>query len=73
MKIMNSKVAVAIVTAAQKTQKPVYISTRDLRVDAKSILGVMSLVDIDNIMVVSDNDEAVWKEIMDALEGVPNE
>ena len=69
---MNSKVAVAIVTAAQKTQKPVYISTRDLRVDAKSILGVMSLVDLEGV-VVSDNDEAVWKEIMDALEGVPNE
>ena len=72
MKTMNSKLAIAIVTAAQKTQKPVYISTRDLRVDAKSILGVMSLVDLEGV-VVSDNDEAVWKEIMDALEGVPNE
>ena len=72
MKTMNSKLAIAIVTAAQKTQKPVYISTGQIRVDAKSILGVMSLVDLEGV-VVSDNDEAVWKEIMDALEGVPNE
>jgi phosphotransferase system HPr-like phosphotransfer protein len=72
MKTMNSRVAIDIVMAAQKTQKPVYISRGNIRVDAKSILGVMSLVDLKGV-VVSDNDEAVWKEIMDAIEGVPNE
>ena len=54
MKTMNGDLAVSILLAAQKTKQAVYLKRGFIQVDAKSILGVMSLVDIDNIDVVTN-------------------
>jgi phosphotransferase system HPr-like phosphotransfer protein len=59
MKTMNSRLAVSIVMEAQKTKQAVYLKRGYIQVDAKSILGVMSLVDIDNIDVVTNDMEAM--------------
>ena len=59
MKTMNSRLAVSIVMEAQKTNQAVYLKRGYIQVDAKSILGVMSLVDIDNIDVVTNDMEAM--------------
>ena len=56
---MNSRLAVSIVMEAQKTNQAVYLKRGYIQVDAKSILGVMSLVDIDNIDVVTNDMEAM--------------
>jgi phosphotransferase system HPr-like phosphotransfer protein len=67
MKTMNGDLAVSIVLAAQKTKQAVYLKRGFIQVDAKSILGVMSLVDIDNIDVIT-NDMDVMDEIYGILE-----
>lgn len=67
MKTMNGDLAVSILLAAQKTKQAVYLKRGYIQVDAKSILGVMSLVDIDNIDVVT-NDMDVMDEIYGILE-----
>jgi phosphotransferase system HPr-like phosphotransfer protein len=59
MKTMNSRLAVSIVMESQKTKQAVYLKRGYIQVDAKSILGVMSLVDIDNIDVVTNDMEAM--------------
>ena len=59
MKTMNSRLAIDIVMVAQKTKQAVYLKRGYIQVDAKSILGVMSLVDIDNIDVVTNDMEAM--------------
>ena len=65
MKTMNSRVAIDIVMAAQKTQQAVYLKRGFVQVDAKSILGVMSLVDIDNIDVITND-----MDTMDTIYGI---
>jgi len=67
MKTMNGDLAVSILLAAQKTKQAVYLKRGFIQVDAKSILGVMSLVDIDNIDVIT-NDMDVMDEIYSILE-----
>jgi phosphotransferase system HPr-like phosphotransfer protein len=67
MKTMNGDLAVTIIMAAQKTKQAVYLKRGFIQVDAKSILGVMSLVDIDNIDVIT-NDMDVMDEIYGILE-----
>ena len=67
MKTMNGDLAVTIILAAQKTKQAVYLKRGFIQVDAKSILGVMSLVDIDNIDVIT-NDMDVMDEIYSILE-----
>jgi hypothetical protein len=67
MKTMNGDLAVTIILAAQKTKQAVYLKRGFIQVDAKSILGVMSLVDIDNIDVIT-NDMDVMDEIYGILE-----
>lgn len=67
MKTMNGDLAVSILLAAQKTKQAVYLKRGFIQVDAKSILGVMSLVDIDNIDVIT-NDMDVMDEIYGILE-----
>ena len=67
MKTMNGDLAVSIVIAAQKTKQAVYLKRGFIQVDAKSILGVMSLVDIDNIDVIT-SDMSVMDEIYGILE-----
>ena len=67
MKTMNGDLAVSIVIAAQKTKQAVYLKRGFIQVDAKSILGVMSLVDIDNIDVIT-NDMDVMDKIYNILE-----
>ena len=67
MKTMNGDLAVTILLAAQKTKQAVYLKRGFIQVDAKSILGVMSLVDIDNIDVIT-NDMDVMDEIYGILE-----
>ena len=68
MKTMNSRLAIDIVMAAQKTKQAVYLKRGYIQVDAKSILGVMSLVDIDNIDVVTNDIDA-----MNAIYGILEE
>ena len=68
MKTMNSRLAIDIVMAAQKTKQAVYLKRGYIQVDAKSILGVMSLVDIDNIDVITND-----MDVMDALYGILEE
>ena len=68
MKTMNGDLAVSIVLAAQKTKQAVYLKRGFIQVDAKSILGVMSLVDIDNIDVVTNDIDA-----MNAIYGILEE
>ena len=68
MKTMNGDLAVSIVLAAQKTKQAVYLKRGFIQVDAKSILGVMSLVDIDNIDVITND-----MDVMDALYGILEE
>lgn len=68
MKTMNSRVAIDIVMAAQKTQQAVYLKRGFVQVDAKSILGVMSLVDIDNIDVITND-----MDTMDTIYGILEE
>ena len=65
---MNSRLAIDIVMAAQKTKQAVYLKRGYIQVDAKSILGVMSLVDIDNIDVVTNDIDA-----MNAIYGILEE
>ena len=67
MKTMNSRLAIDIVMEAQKTKQAVYLKRGFIQVDAKSILGVMSLVDIDNIDVIT-NDMDVMDNIYRLLE-----
>jgi phosphotransferase system HPr-like phosphotransfer protein len=67
MKTMNSRLAISIVMEAQKTKQAVYLKRGYIQVDAKSILGVMSLVDIDNIDVVT-NDAHTMEAIYSLLE-----
>ena len=68
MKTMNSRLAIDIVMAAQKTQQAVYLKRGFVQVDAKSILGVMSLVDIDNIDVITND-----MDVMDTIYGILEE
>jgi len=67
MKTMDSRLAVSIIMEAQKTKQAVYLKRGFIQVDAKSILGVMSLVDIDNIDVIT-NDMDVMDNIYRLLE-----
>ena len=66
MKVMNSDLAVSIVLAAQQTNRPVYLKRGVIQVDAKSILGVMSLVDLEDVDVICDDHE-VWDALMKIL------
>ena len=59
MKTMHSRLAISIVMEAQKTKQAVYLKRGYIQVDAKSILGVLSLVDIDNIDVVTNDADAM--------------
>lgn len=68
MKTMNGDLAVSILLAAQKTKQAVYLKRGFIQVDAKSILGVMSLVDIDNIDVITND-----MDVMDAIYGILEE
>jgi phosphotransferase system HPr-like phosphotransfer protein len=68
MKTMNGDLAVTIIMAAQKTKQAVYLKRGFIQVDAKSILGVMSLVDIDNIDVITND-----MDVMDAIYGILEE
>lgn len=66
MKVMNGDLAVSIVIAAQQTNRPAYLRRGVIQVDAKSILGVMSLVDLDDVDVICD-DHDVWDALMNIL------
>ena len=66
MKTMNGDLAVSIVIAAQQTHRPVYLKRGVIQVDAKSILGVMSLVDLEDVDVICD-DHDVWDALMKIL------
>ena len=69
MNTMNSRLAISIVTEAHKTKQAVYLKRGFIQVDAKSILGVMSLVDIDNIDVITndmDTMDAIYRLLEEA-------
>ena len=56
---MHAKLAADIVQTASKSRHNVYLQKGELKIDAKSILGVLSLVDTDNIVVKSEDQEIV--------------
>ena len=56
---MHAKLAADIVQTASKSRHNVYLQKGQLKIDAKSILGVLSLVDTDNIVVKSEDQEIV--------------
>lgn len=55
MNYMYSKLAADIVAIAQRSTKETYLKQGKVQVDAKSILGVMSLITTDNIDVITDD------------------
>ena len=59
---MHAKLAAEIVQKASQSRHNVYLQKGELTIDAKSILGVISLVDIDDIVVKSED-----KEVIDAI------
>lgn len=59
MMYMHAKLAADIVQTASKSRHNVYLQKGELKIDAKSILGVLSLVDINGIVVKSEDQEVV--------------
>ncbi len=68
MNYMHSRLAISIIMEAQKSKKLVYLKKGPIQVDAKSILGVMSLVDVENVEVITEDNEVLQK-IKKILEG----
>ena len=65
MKYIHAGVASALVDLAHKTKYEVYLHRGRITVDAKSILGVMSLVFFDGVSVETED-----KEIAEAIRGL---
>ena len=57
MKYLHAGVATTLVDLAHKTKHPVYLHRGKITVDAKSILGVMSLVFFDGVSVETEDHE----------------
>jgi phosphotransferase system HPr-like phosphotransfer protein len=68
VKYMHSRLAIDICMISQKTTKDVYLKKGFIQVDAKSVLGVMSLVDLENTEVITQ-DEEIKQKIKKILEG----
>ena len=68
MMYMHAKLAADIVQTASQSRYNVYLQKGELTIDAKSILGVISLVDTDDIVVKSEDQEIV-KAITTLLQG----
>lgn len=65
MKYIHAGVASALVDLAHKTKHEVYLHRGRITVDAKSILGVMSLVFFDGVSVETED-----KEIAEEIRGL---
>ena len=59
MMYMHAKLAADIVQTASQSRHNVYLQKGELTIDAKSILGVISLVDTNDIVVKSEDQEIV--------------
>lgn len=57
MKYIHAGVATQVVDLAHKTKHEVYLHRGKITVDAKSILGVMSLVFFDGVSVETEDHE----------------
>lgn len=67
MKYIHAGVATQIVDIAHKSKSDVYLHRDRITVDAKSILGVMSLVFFDGVSVETEDHE-IAKEIRGLFE-----
>ena len=67
MKYIHAGVATQLVDLAHKTKHEVYLHRGRITVDAKSILGVMSLVFFDGVSVETEDIE-IAKEIRGLFE-----
>ena len=56
---MHATLASKIVNLAQTSVHDVYIKKGPVAVDAKSILGIMTLYDLENIEIVCDDPDVV--------------
>ena len=65
MKYIHAGVASALVDLAHKTKHEVYLHRGRITVDAKSILGVMSLVFFDGVSIETED-----QEIAEAIRGL---
>jgi phosphotransferase system HPr (HPr) family protein len=67
MKYLHAQVATEIVNLAHQSRHDVYLHRDKITVDAKSILGVLSLVFFDGVSVETENVE-IAKEIRGLFE-----
>jgi phosphotransferase system HPr (HPr) family protein len=67
MKYLHAQIATDLVTLAHQSRHDVYLHRGRITVDAKSILGVMSLVFFDGVSVESDDHE-ITKKIKELFE-----
>jgi len=66
---MHAKLASDIVNLAQKSIHNVYLKKGPVVVDAKSILGVMTLFDIEDVEIICEDPDVVkmLKELINEL------
>lgn len=64
---MHAKLATDVCQCASKCRHNVYIKKGDIQVDAKSVLGVMSLFDTDDVEVICE-DQEIKKELEEILD-----
>ena len=69
MMYMHAKLAADIVQTASKSRHKVYLQKGELRIDAKSILGVISLVDTEDIVAKSEDLEVIEAITLLLLQG----
>lgn len=58
---MHAKMATDIVQIAHESRHDVYLKKGPVVVDAKSILGVMSLYDTNGVVVICEDPEVIRK------------
>jgi phosphotransferase system HPr-like phosphotransfer protein len=68
MNYMHAKLATDLVSVAHQSRYDVFLKKGPVVVDAKSILGVMSLYDTNGVIVVCEDHEVIKK-----MEGLLNE
>ena len=59
MNYMHAKLATDIVHIAQKYRGEVYLKKGPVVVDAKSILGIMSIYDTNGVVVLCDDPDVI--------------
>lgn len=67
MKYLHAQVAADLVNLAHQSRSDIYLHRGRITVDAKSILGVMSLVYFDGVSVETDDHE-IAKAIRELFE-----